>query len=202
MNSVEGLFLELGIGYTNSKLLAYLIFPILGIVVWLLVRKRFKTKWKRAGSLILAVVLPFGIYFAFYPIYEGDFSNSSVMVSEKSELDDLEPPKLVVISIPNCPFCYGSVSRMLDLKKRHPDIQIEYRVCVSDTLADRALKVYQKLSKGKLKIQVAENGKELANVAEMTFPTFVLVRSDKKIKWHNDDFGAGALDEVAAAFEK
>jgi hypothetical protein len=69
-------------------------------------------------------------------------------------------------------------------------------------LADRALKVYQKLSKGKLKIQVAENGKELANVAEMTFPTFVLVRSDKKIKWHNDDFGAGALDEVAAAFEK
>jgi len=202
MNWVEGLFLDLGIGYSGSKLLGYLIFPVLGIIVWLVVQKRFRTNWARAGSLILAVVLPFAIYFAVYPIYEGDFSNNSVMISGKSELDNVQPPKLVVISIPNCPFCYGSVGRMLDFKKRHPDVQIEYRVCVNDSLAEEALKVYQKLSNNQLEVRTAKDGKELAEIAEMTFPTFVLVNGSKKVKWHNDDFGAGALDEVAAAFEK
>lgn len=196
------LFLDLGLGYTASKLLGYLIFPILGIIVWLLVRKRLKAKWLRVISFFVAILLPFGIYFALYPIYEGDFSNNSVLVTGQNELDKVESPKLVIISIPNCPFCRQSVDRMRALQKRHPEVKIEYRVCVNDSLADEAVKMYRQLSNNELDIRPADDRKQLADVAEMAFPTFVLVEKDKKLKWSNDNFGAGALDEVVAAFEK
>ena len=201
MSAVELFFLNIGLSYTLSKVMAYLLFPLIGFVIWLIIRKRIKRK---GISVITLAVLCLGFFFAYfiqYPIYEGDFSNNSKPVEVKSELDQIKENKLVVISIPNCPFCQQSIGRMLDFQRRHPKVKIEYRVCVNDSLAEQAVNYYSELAKNKIPITQAKAGKQLAGIADMSFPTFVLITKSKKVKWSNDNFGAGALDEVVSVFE-
>jgi len=202
MGSVEWFLLNMGLSYTLSKVVAYLIFPLLGFLIWLIIQKRIKRKALRIATLIVLCLGFFFGYFLQHPIYEGDFSNNSSPVVLKSELDDLKTDKLVVISIPNCPFCQESILRMLDFRKRHPKVKIEYRVCVNDSLAKDAVELYRNMTGNNIPVSKAINERELANVADMAFPTFVLVTQSKKVKWSNDHFGVGAMDEVVATFEK
>lgn len=202
MGSVELFFLNMGLSYTLSKVVAYLLFPLLGFLVWLIIKKWIKNRALRITALIVLCLGLFFGYFLQHPIYEGDFSNNSSPVGMKSELDDIKTDKLVVISIPNCPFCQESIVRMLAFRKRHPKVRIEYRVCVNDSLAKDAVALYSQLTGNNIPVSQAEDGKKLANVADMSFPAFVLVTKSKKIKWSNDNFGVGALDEIVAAFEK
>lgn len=202
MGSVELFFLDMGLSYTLSKVVAYLLFPLLGFLVWLIIKKWIKRKVLRITALIVLCLGFFFGYFLQHPIYEGDFSNNSSPVHLKSELDDIKTDKLVVISIPNCPFCQESVLRMLAFRKRHPKVKIEYRVCVNDSLAKDAVELYKKMIGNNIPVSKATDEKRLANVADMSFPTFVLVTKSRKIKWSNDNFGVGALDEVVAAFEE
>ncbi|MES2556624.1 MAG: hypothetical protein V4604_10760 [Bacteroidota bacterium] len=202
MSSVELFFLNIGLSYTLSKVAAYLLFPLVGFLIWLLIKKRIKRRVWRITTLVVLCAGFFVGYFLQHPIYEGDFSNNSSPVQVKSELDDIKTTKLVVISIPNCPFCQESVSRMLAFKERHPKVKIEYRVCVNDSLANDAVALYRKTTGNSIPVSKATDGKRLAGIADMSFPTFVLVTKSGKMKWSNDHFGVGALDEVVATFEK
>ncbi|ASS50398.1 MAG: hypothetical protein A3D31_12590 [Candidatus Fluviicola riflensis] len=202
MSSVELFFLNMGLSYTLSKVAAYLLFPLLGLLVWLIIKKWIKRKGLRITALMVLCVGFFFGYFLQHPIYEGDFSNNSTPVLLKSELDNIKTDKLVVITIPNCPFCQESISRMRVFQERHPKVKIEYRVCVNDSLAQDAVELYRKRTGNNILVSQATDGKKLASVADMFFPTFVLVTKSGKMKWSNDNFGAGALDEVVAAFEK
>ncbi|HLP55376.1 MAG TPA: hypothetical protein VK151_10120 [Fluviicola sp.] len=202
MSSVESFFLDLELSYTLSKVAAYLLFPLLGLLVWLIVKRWIRKRTlKIAALLVLCVGFFFG-YFFLHPIYEGDFSNNPTPVQMKSELDDLETQQLVVISIPNCPFCQESIARMRALRERHPEVKIEYRVCVSNSGAAEAVSAYRKMTGKGIAVSQAADERQLAILAEMSFPAFVLVTKSGKKKWSNDDFGAGAMDEVVAAFEK
>lgn len=202
MGSVELFFLNMGLSYTLSKVFAYLLFPLLGFLVWLIIRKRIRRRAVKIAALIVLCAGFFFGYFLQHPIYEGDFSNNASPVGLKTELDELKTDKLVVISIPDCPFCEESIQRMLALKERHPNVKIEYRVCVNDSLATAAVRDYRKMTGNSISVSRAADGKQLANVAEMSFPAFVLVTKSGKMKWSNDHFGVGALDEVVAAFEE
>ena len=202
MGTVELFFLNIGLSYTLSKVVAYLLFPLLGFLVWLIIKKWIRSKALKITALVVLCLGFFFGYFLQHPIYEGDFSNNSSPVGMKSELDDLKTDKLVVISIPNCPFCQESVVRMLAFRERHPNVEIEYRVCVNDSLAEEAVERYREMTGNNIPVSKATDGKTLANLSDMSFPTFVLVTRSKKMKWSNDNFGAGALDEVVAAFEK
>lgn len=202
MSSIELFFLDLGLSYTLSKLFAYMVFPLIAFLVWLTFKRRIRNKILKFGSLVAMCLVAFFIYFMQHPIYEGDFSNNSFPVNGKSELNNIKPDKLVVISIPNCPFCQQSISRMVAFQQRHPKVEIEYRVCVNDSFAQKAVERYSRLSENKIPVSKAEDSKKLASIADMSFPTFVLVTSSKKVKWSNNDFGVGALDEVVNTFEK
>jgi hypothetical protein len=202
MGSIEWFLLNMGLSYTLGKVVAYLIFPLLGFLIWMIIQKQIKRKVLRISALIVLCLGFFVGYFLQHPIYEGDFSNNSSPVVLKSELDDLKTDKLVVISIPNCPFCQESIFRMRAFKQRHPKVKIEYRVCVNDSLAQDAVALYRKMTGNTIPVSKAINEKELANVADMAFPTFVLVTQSRKVKWSNDHFGVGAMDEVVATFEK
>ena len=202
MSSIELFFLDAGFSYTVSKLLAYLVFPLIGFLIWLVFRKRMKRKIWKISSLIALCVVSFFIYFMLHPIYEGDFSNNSTPIKGKSELNAIQSDKLVVISIPDCPFCQESISRMVAFRQRHPKVKIEYRVCVNDSLAKRAVDKYNRLSNNQIPVKKAEDSKNLATLADMSFPTFVLITPTKKVKWSNNNFGVGALDEVVETFEK
>jgi thiol-disulfide isomerase/thioredoxin len=177
-------------------------YPVIGFLIWLVFRKKINKKWLKISTLLASVLIPFFAYFAFNPIYSGDFSNNSELLKVKSELDDYPSPKLIVVSIPNCPYCQESVGRMIELKKRFPKLNVEYLICVNDSLAEKAIESYQELSQNKLSFKQAKEGEKLGNMVHMSFPTFVLISDTQKLMWSNDNFGVGALDEVVETFDK
>lgn len=194
MNSIETLFLQFGLSFTMSKLLPYVLTLFLGVLVSIFLGKRLSIRaWKKWCILIVISVLPFALYFAYSPIYQGDFSNNSY--TKKSNIAWPQARTLVVVVLPGCPYCKQSIETMRFLRK-HADIQISYRVV---NPSDSDLKYYrQKLGSGILCSAITENElKAHMNLSEGSFPTFVLAEKDRFIKaWHNDSFGVAAMDEI------
>ena len=196
MSGVEQFFLDSGFSWTVSKALPYILAILLGFILLFLFRKAFKRKalLKWALRLVL-LVLPFGAYFMYSPIYEGDFSNAGETIERDSTLVELTGDKLVVIAIPGCPFCLDAMDRMRLLHERLPDAVIEYRICSSDSLA---LEWYREKAGDGIQLTLADSLSVMSELAQHRFPTFVLVKGDKQPlkRWSNDSFGVSALDEV------
>ena len=78
---MENFLLSISLSFTVSKLISYLLFVVIGILLAFLFFKKSKNKRiSKIPKLIIGLVLfvaPFLIYFAIHPIYEGDFSNNS-----------------------------------------------------------------------------------------------------------------------------
>ena len=197
MNAVENFLLDCGFSWTLSRLLPYIVFPLLGLLIWFFLRKHLNSLG--AKLLVFVILVPgiFTMYFISTPIYEGDFANKAETVAMLPELKKKEQT-LVVITIPGCPFCMESIERMRAFKERNPDIHIEYRVCSNDS---NALTTYANETKGLFPVVLAENPDALAKTAGLRFPAFVLTDGKTARKWSNNDFGVAALDEVENAFE-
>jgi len=200
MNAFENLLHGFGLSWTLSKLIPYIFFPLIGFFVWAIFRKRIARRWVGFSLLLILVFGSFFAYFSVNPIFEGDFSNNSTITTLIPELESKDRPALVIVTIPDCPFCMESILRMKEFKKQNPNVSIEYRVCTSKK---ELLKPYQEAAGDAFPIVMAKDKDALANdVADGAFPTFVLLEKDKSVKWSNDNFGAGALDEVERAFEE
>jgi len=206
MSGVEMSFLDMGFSWTMSKALPYILAVILGLILVYLFRKKlrknFIVKWFFRVTLFVA---PFFIYFIYSPIYEGDFTNSSNIIERTEEFTELEGKKLVVITIPGCPYCSASIARMKKLKERVPDAQIEYIVCNTwgdSILPQEALEDYIQKGGDAITVRRATNSQGMARLAEngtgiAAFPSFVLVDGNKALKtWGNSNFGVAAMDEV------
>lgn len=196
MNTFETFLLDIGFSWTWAKLFPYLLFPLLGLVVWLLFRRRMKRRWVRLVFLVLLIGLPFALYFILNPIYEGDFSNQAEEVAVLPELK-ADGPRLVVITIPGCPFCMESIGRMKAFKARNPNVRIEYRVCSSDP---KDVTAYKNAAGQTFPVMLARDGNEMAAIAGEAFPAFVLTDGTTAKRWTNDEFGVVALDEVDSRF--
>ena len=196
MNSIETFLLDSGLSWTMSKLLPYLFTICLGaFLVFLLKKKLIRTKRPIRVLLKLVVfIIPFLIYFAFNPIYQGDFSNNSTPFILTDLEKELTGKKLVVLTIPGCPHCYQALGKMKKLKSRNDKIEIEYIVCHDDP---ETVEWYAKESGNAVKVRLATDMQSMANLAKGVFPTFVLVNNDGPLKvWSNDNFGVLAIDEV------
>lgn len=201
MSSVEQFFLNSGFSWTISKALPYILAVLLGFILLFIFRKRFKKNALLKWSLrLVLLVLPFGSYFLYSPIYQGDFSNAGVDIPRDSSLVELTGDKLVVIAIPGCPYCLEAIDRMKLLHDRMPDVEIEYRVCSSDSLA---LDWYREKAGENIHLVLADSVEAMSKLAEHQFPTFILVKGDKRPlkRWSNDSFGVSALDEVELALK-
>lgn len=195
---MESFFLNLGLSYTWSKALPYLILIILGILIGTMLFKRSKSLGMKIASLV-TIVIPFVIYFAIHPIYQGDFSNNSRIIAPSEELAELSGKKLVVISLPGCGFCKQSVAQMKEVKARNKNIAVEYIVASSDS---SSLAFYQEVIKGEFPLTLAQNPEAMGIAAEGRFPCFVLVDNDKPMQaWNNNTFGVAALDVVVNSFQ-
>lgn len=198
---MENFLLNLGLSFTLSKLLSYLVFVIIGVVLSSLFFKKSRIGGiSKILRLIISLVLftiPFLVYFAIHPIYEGDFSNNSYSIN--SAVDFPKKKQLTIIALANCPYCIQSIETSKLLKKKNPSISIEYWVLSTD-LKDKAK--YQKLLKGIAKVKLkGKNADELAVMAKGSYPTFVISDKHKAIKaWNNDSFGVRAMDEVCGGF--
>lgn len=197
MSGIEQFFLNAGFSWTLSKALPYVIAVILGIILaWAFRKKLTKNMLIKWLFRVTLLVLPFGLYFAFVPIYQGDFSNVSEKVDRSESIAELGESRLVVITIPNCPYCYESIDKMTLLKNRLPDAQIDYIVCGSND--EMSTEWYQEKGGDAIDVKLADSSNALAKLASGTFPTYVLVGSKKKpvTVWSNENFGVSAMDEI------
>lgn len=198
---MENFLLNLGISFTLSKLISYLFFVIIGsLLVFIFFLRSKNRRISKIPKLIISSVLfvaPFLIYFAIHPIYEGDFSNNSYSVNTK--IDFPNNKQLTIIVLVNCPYCVQSIETIKRLKKKNPSILIEYWVLSTD-LTDKTK--YQELLGKTAKVKLkGGNADELANIAQGSYPTFVISDKHKAKKaWNNDSFGAMAMDEVCSGF--
>lgn len=193
---IEQSFLDSGFSFTASKLLPYVITLMIGLIIVFLLRRRLNFKFRIVRILVKLVIvaIPFIVYFAFNPIYEGDFSNNSELVQKTSGLDELNKKTLYVISIPGCPFCKDALTDMIVLKNRNPSINIEFLVCSNE---EKSLEFYKEVNSGnKINITLAKNPDALLYLAQHQFPAFAIVENNKVKRWSNQNFGVRAMDEV------
>lgn len=195
---MEKFLLDLGMSFTMSKLLPYVLMTLIGFVPSFFFFKTAKNKWVKIIAILLFFV-PFGIYFAINPIYEGDFSNDSRIVSMTTETAELKEKKLVLIAMPGCGFCMGSINTLKQLKEKNPAMEIEFVVTSTDSTT---LISYREEINGTFPIRTSENPIALADLAGRSFPAFVLVDPTKKEFeiWNNNSFGVRAMDKVISAF--
>lgn len=193
--ALENILLESGFSWTLAKALPYIALVVIGILMarWFKRRIIFKVKYVKSIVFWVVLVIPFVIGFILNPIYEGDFAEQGVEVTDV-QLSDFRNADLVAITIPDCPYCYGSIEKLKLIKKRNPEIRIKFVVCSSDA---GTLAPYKKEAGKDIKVVKAANRDQLAEIAAFGFPTFVLVKSNKPVyKWSNDQFGARALDKL------
>jgi hypothetical protein len=199
MNKLDFLFLDLGLSWSLSKALPYLICILLGaFLIYFLKRIKFKQIWLKVVFLSVVFVAPFTLYFSFFPIYEGDFTSQGS--TPKSTHIFPSNRSLTVVVLPNCPYCYQSILLMKKIKERNPHIPINYWVSTQDTLPSNTaiLKVLPKEFKS---IQRHDTEK-ISELVQGTYPCFVLSEKGKAVKlWNNNQIGVSALDEMEEFFE-
>lgn len=192
MNNLEFFFLNLGMSWTAAKILPYLFFLLIGLIVsYYFFRKT--TKKKKLFLATPIALLPIIIYFILHPIYEGDFSNSSYISKEKI-VKELKKDELVVIAIPGCPYCLESANKLNLLKSRNPEMNIRFLVCTSNY---KDLSEYKKAFNKSIPVDKTIETEIILGIAKDGFPTFLTIRNGIIQKaWSNDSFGVRAMDEI------
>ena len=196
---IENLALNIGASWTFAKLLPYGITILCGILLFFQIKKiAFNKPILKYTSLLFVLVLPFSLGFALHPIYEGDFSSIGNKISKNITPKEFKNDGLTVTTIPDCPFCFGSIEKLKQIKKRNPNIKIDFIVCSKN---EKYLKTYKEEINGAFPVRIAENADSLAITSGFKFPTFFLVKNKKPIySWSNDQFGVRAIDEFESNY--
>ncbi len=192
--SLELSLLDGGFSWTMSKLLPYIILVIEGALLAYSFAKGFKIKAKIVKVLIVIILLaaPFTAGFVLHPIFDGDFSSEGSEVKASTVKVD-EKYNLLIVTIPDCPYCLESIFRLKQIKKRNPSVKMLFSVCTEDK---QKLSLYKELIAGDFDIALAKDIEASVKLAEGHFPTFVKLKKGlPTYKWSNDQFGAGAMDE-------
>ena len=202
MSLIEALLLDLGFSWFWSKLFPYVLFPLIGLGLGLFLLRFIKHKTVLFKSLIL-LIFPctmFLLYFAFAPIYQGDFDKQKESYTLKEMGVNMPPKQLTVASIPGCPFCFEAMDKLLVLKKRNPDLHIVYEVI---TKSEKDLEWYRKKGGDNILVQQAANPQVLSKLSKTGFPTFILTNGRGELFcWSNRHFGCRALDEIESIVRK
>lgn len=197
---IENLALNLGSSWTFAKILPYSLTIICGFLLAIQIKKlNIKNTLIKYLSIFLIFIMPFTISFALHPIYEGDFTNSPLeKVKINYSLNDFKSDGLTVTTIPDCPFCFGSIGMLKKIQKRNPKLKIDFVVCAKNK---KYLTKYKNEIKGAFNIRLANNADSLARTADLRFPTFFLVKNKKPVyKWSNDQFNVFAIDHLESKF--
>lgn len=193
--SFEQGLLNSGYSWTMSKLLPYITLVVEGILLAYSFAKGFKIKAKIVKVLVVIILFaaPFAEGFREHPIFDGDFSSEGTEVKESTVKVDTKYD-LLIVTIPDCPFCLESINRLKLIKKRNPNIKMLFSVCSEE---EQKLSLYRELIAGDFDIALAKDIEASVKLAEGHFPTFVQLKKGlPSYRWSNDQFGAGAIDEL------
>ena len=189
---MEEFFLNLGLSYTCSKILPFILMIILGILLAIFIHKIFYKKVWKIVLPILAFFAPAAIYFILHPIYQGDLNDSSRSV-KKEVAAELNPKTLYVISLPGCPWCKLSIKDMEKLQERNPNLKVSYVVVSND---ENHLAFYKEEIPKTFTLELAKEPRQLSQVARGEYPTFAIVDGNEILAWSNSEFGSYAWDKI------
>ncbi len=200
-SSIEQWVINSNFSWTSAKVAPYLLLLIFGVLIarWFskfLIFKIISNRLKFLRPIVFVVItaIPFIIGFVLNPIYEGDFSKQGTEIQNPETISDFRKADLAVITIPGCPYCYHSISKLKQLKARNPEMRIKFIVCTSsnDDLRDYIAEGGEDIVVSKTK-----NIEILSKMAQGKFPTFVMIKNNKAAySWSNDQFGCLALDQL------
>jgi hypothetical protein len=194
---MENIFLNWGWSHTMSKLTPYLLICILGILLmrFVLKSKRITKKKVKLSLAILLLIAPFGAYFALNPIYQGDFSQNGKQIKVRNAKTAAMENGLLVLSIPGCPYCFESIKSLKLLKKRNPNLKIQFAVTGTE---DKSYLVdYKKEANDVFEVVLYKNALTLVQETGAQFPAFVMIKNSQAIyTWTNDQFGVLAKDRL------
>ena len=195
---MEELLNYFGLTFTASKFLPYFLAVFLGFFFSkLLYRHISASKIIRILFITLITILPFGIYFAINPIFQGDFSNEGVLIKKKLEL-----PKnndLLIIALADCPYCIQSQETVKLIHQKNTKIKAEYLI-VNGTKQDSIR--YARMLLGFASCRTVKNSIPLLQSIRGSFPSFILVQNGRLKKvWSNNTFSVRAWDEVVSCIE-
>jgi hypothetical protein len=195
MNALELWLLKLGGSFLFSKFLPYFTLLMVGtgfgVVVFRKLLHMNAKKWLNLSIVFLLALMPFGLYFTAFPMYQGDVI--SMGYSPKSSLKFPFETGIVVVALPGCKYCLESTKLMNQIHLKLPG-KTQYWVLGNDSLDVLA---YDKLLSEGIFCRSALNQKELLPVTEGSFPTFLWIKNYRIEKaWHNNDFGARAMQEI------
>ena len=192
-NPLEFFFLDLGLSWTLSKFLPYVLTCLVGLVLLQVTLKLRLNFWLRIPIGILLLLLPFSSYFFFYPIYQPDLFNTAY----KPKILPPQKPRqttLAVVVLPGCPYCMQTTDVMNRLAAQNKHLQICYFLVSEDPISEQLFR--KKLDKS-IAIQYAKDETRWMLAAEGVFPSYLLFdKKQLKRAWHNTTFGVRALDEL------
>lgn len=195
MNALELLLLKLGGSFLLAKFVPYFLLLLLGVgFAWVVFRKLQRMnakKWLNLSIVFLLALMPFSLYFAAFPIFQGDLL--SMGYSPKSSLKFPFETGLVVVALPGCKYCSESTKLMNQIHEKLPG-KTQYWVLGTDSLDVLA---YDNLLTKDVFCRSALNQKELLPITEGSFPTFLWIKNQRIVKaWHNNEFGVRAMHEI------
>jgi hypothetical protein len=195
---MEELLNYLGVSFTISKFLPYLLTILIGIVSSILIHKHISAfKYIRIIVIILITALPFGIYFSIYPIFEGDINSEGVII--RKNLDLPKNKDLLIIALADCPFCIQSQKTIKIIHQKNKRIKAEY-IIVNGTKQDSIR--YARMLLGFASCRTVKNSVPLIQTIQGRFPSYILVQNGifKKV-WNNNTFSVRAWDEVVSCIQ-
>jgi thioredoxin-related protein len=204
-SSIEKWVINSNFSWTSAKIAPYLLLVIFGILIARWFSKFFiykiisnRMKFLRPIVFMVITAIPFVVGFVLNPIYEGDFSKQGTEIQNQESINDFRKVDLAVITIPGCPYCYHSISKLKQLKARNPEMNIKFIVCTSNS---EDLKDYIAEGGKEIVVSKTKNIETLSKMAQGKFPTFVMIKNNKgAYRWSNDQFGCLALDQLESEF--
>ena len=184
---MEHFFLNMGFSWTMAKVSPYVLMVVIGIILMAIFKKR---------SIILRLLLlpiPFGVYFYFSPIYQGDFSNSFEEI-KLAESDPFVDQELSLVAIAGCPYCYEAIDQLSILKERNSNLGITFYVYTNDSTN---LDWYKEKGGDWLSVkQIPLSNSRISEITNGSYPTFIFRTGSELKTWSNDSFGVRAKDYV------
>ena len=130
MNSFEELIWLTGASWKLSVYLPFVIFLFVSLFVAFFLFRKISAKLPRFALIGIVGILPVSIYFACFPIYRSDIKNDYRKLNLKQRSVRTQS-SLEVMTLPNCPYCVESIPAIARLKKRNPNLQIQYKILSS-----------------------------------------------------------------------
>lgn len=192
MNFFETIFLDLGFSWTLAKLIPYVLMALLGFILVYTLHQRVKQRLKKWLSMSILCLLPFGTYFAFFPIYQGDFVNTHFQPTCLEKF----PSKITlnVVVLPSCPYCHETIPFMNKLIERHPNLHIRYVVVAKSS---KSMRGFRSTLNRKIAVDLSKKPEDWIIMAQGGFPCMILSEHKKIIyAWENDHFGVRAIDDI------